>query len=80
MLACHMNVNEHELHLLLILDFIRLVMIKEILQESLASLIDSSLAEDSVSLPLLLDDASSSSSAPSSSVHLRLENQVCVLL
>ena len=55
-------------------------MIKEILQELLASLIDFSLAEDSVSLPLLLDDTFSSSSSPSSSVHLRLENQVCVQL
>lgn len=55
---------------LLILNFKLLLMIKEVLQDSLASLLDSSLAEDFVSLPLLLDDASSLSSSPSSSVHL----------
>ena len=60
--------------MLLILNFKLLLTIKEVLQESLASLLDSSLAEDFVSLPLLLDDASSSSSSPSSSV--RLENLV----
>ena len=56
-----------------ILNFKLLLMIKEVLQDSLASLLDSSLAEDFVSLPLLLDDASSLSSSPSSSVHLRLK-------
>lgn len=58
---------------LLILNFKLLLMIKEVLQDSLASLLDSSLAEDFVSLPLLLDDASSLSSSSSSSVHLRLK-------
>ena len=48
--------------------------IKELAKEQLASLLDSPLAEDAVSLPLLLDEASSSSSSPSSSVQLRLEN------
>ena len=66
--VCHVK---WQCYILLIWNLKLLLVITEV-----TSLLDSSLAEDFVSLPLLLDDASSSSSSPSSSVHSRLENLV----